>query len=419
MTDSIKEIWSTIRKNKLRTFLTGFSVSWGIFLLIILLASGNGLKHGMTDNFWHMSSNMVKIWPGYTSISYKGYKKGRKIILKVDDIENIKKDHPEVALYGAELQTQRNVSYRKNFSSFTLIGVPANYIAIEKIKMLPGRGRFINNIDIIEHRKVIVLTPRAEMILFRGDDAIGKQVNIEGLLYTVIGIYDNPGFSNTPPLYIPFSTAQKLYNPSNEINALTFNTEGLYTKKEHEDFTERVREKMGERHHFDATDQSAIWIWDTSIDAIMIHQIFNGISLFMWVVGLGTLIAGIMGVSNIMLIAVRERTKEFGIRKAIGATPWSIIKLVIIESVIITIVFGYIGMMAGIGVSELASHIIETSIGSTNVNSGNGIPFRNPEVPLNIIISANLILIAAGVLAGYFPARKAVNITAIEAMHTN
>lgn len=419
MTDSIREIWSTIRKNKLRTFLTGFSVSWGIFLLIILLASGNGLKYGMTDNFWHMSSNMVKIWPGYTSLPYEGYQKGRKIKLKIDDIEHVKKDHSEITLYGAEIQTFRNVSYGKNFGSYNFLGVPADYMEIEKIKMLPGRGRFINNIDIIEHRKVIVLTPRAETILFRGSDAIGKRVNIDGLLYTVIGIYDNPGFNDNPPLYIPFSTAQKLYNSSNEINALTFNTEGLYTKKSHEDFTERVREKMGKRHHFDATDKSAIWIWDTSIDAIMIHQIFNGISFFMWIVGLGTLIAGIMGVSNIMLITVRERTKEFGIRKAIGATPWSIIKLVIIESVIITVVFGYVGMMAGLGVSELASYVIETSIQSTNINSGNGIPFRNPEVPLNIIISANLILIAAGVLAGYFPARKAVHITATEAMHTD
>ncbi|MDD6210006.1 MAG: ABC transporter permease [Bacteroidales bacterium] len=419
MTDIIQEIWSTIRKNKLRTFLTGFSVSWGIFLLIILLASGNGLQNGMTANFWHMSSNMVKIWPGTTSVPYHGYQKNRKIKLKTDDIEKIKIDHPEITLHGGEISTFRNVSYGKNFGSYTLIGVPADYMKIEKIKMLPGKGRFINDIDISEHRKVIVITPRAESILFRGNDPIGKLLNVDGVLYTVIGIYDNPGYNDSPPLYIPFTTAQKLYNPSNEINALTFNTEGLYTKQEHEAFTDRIRQKMGKRHQFEATDKNAIWVWDTSIDAIMIHQMFAGIKLFMWIVGLGTLIAGIVGVSNIMLITVRERTKEFGIRKAIGATPWSIIKLVIIESVIITAIFGYVGMLAGIGVSEIANHIIETSIQSADINSGGGVPFRNPDVPLNIVIISNIILIAAGILAGYIPARKAVNVTAIEAMHAD
>ena len=409
MIDIFQEIWSTVRRNKMRTFLTGFAVAWGIFLLIVLLAAGNGLQSGMTHNFRHMSSNMMNLYPDRTSMPYKGYQKNRKVKLRPGDAEYIKENHPEVNLYGGEIHQGKNVSYGKNSIHNLIKGVGVDYPRIESLEML--RGRFLNEIDMREKRKVIVVTPKLERVLFYGADAIGKQVNVDGILFTVIGAYDAPEWYDKPDLLIPYTTADALYNKDNIVHVIKITTQGLYTKEANEEFEQRLRQTVGQRAQFDKEDKTALWIWNTTTNALMMRGIFSGILFFMWVVGIGTLIAGVVGVSNIMLISVRERTKEFGIRKALGAKPWDIIKLVLIESVIITGVFGYIGMMAGIGVAELANAVVDQAI-----QGGANIPFRSPEVPLGIVIAANVILIIAGILAGYFPARKAVSVTAVESM---
>ena len=409
MIDIFQEIWSTVRRNKLRTFLTGFAVSWGIFLLIVLLAAGNGLQNGMTHNFRHMSSNMVNLWPDRTSMPYKGYQKNRKVNFHPGDAEYIKENHPEINLYGGEIHYGKNISYGKNSIHNLIKGVVIDYPRLQSFDML--RGRFINEIDMREKRKVIVVTPKFEQVLFYGADAIGKQVNVEGVLFTIIGAYDAPEWQDKPDLLIPYTTAEALYSKDNVVHVVKISTQGLDTKEANEAFEQRLRQTVGKRAMFDKEDKTAVWIWNTTTNALMMRGIFAGILFFMWVVGIGTLIAGVVGVSNIMLIAVRERTKEFGIRKAIGAKPWDIIKLVLIESVIITGIFGYIGMMAGLGVAELANFVVDQAI-----QGGANIPFRSPDVPLAIVIVANVILIIAGILAGYFPARKAVSVTAVEAM---
>lgn len=413
--DDFREIWSTIRKNKLRTFLTGFSVSWGIFMLILLLGAGNGLRNGVMHNFRNMSMNRVQVWGGYTNKPWQGMQSGRSIRFKETDIEILRKRFPEIDLLSANVWHTDTLRVDGDFLNGELQGVFPDHAKINYVNVYTENGRFINDADMREQRKTIVLSPRMAEVLFPGRNAVGEYVKTGDIMWQVVGVYNDDEKNNNAPAYIPFTTARSLYNKGYGFSSLSFTLQGVVSKEANADFEKRFRTVMARLHKFDPTDDNAIGLWNTADNFRMMNNIMNGITLFIWVVGIGTLIAGIVGVSNIMLITVRERTKEFGIRKAIGAKPSSILRLIITESLLVTAVFGYVGMLGGIGLTELVNSAMEAAGVGQNAGHG-GTIFLNPTVNIHIALASTLLIVAAGVLAGYFPARKAVKISAIEAM---
>jgi putative ABC transport system permease protein len=418
--DNFREIWSTMKKNKLRTFLTGFSVAWGIFMLVTLLGAGNGLQNGIMYNFRDMADNRIEIWPRYTSKPWKGMRPNRRLSFKDEDYYMLKKEHPEVDLCSASIYHSDTLTYDKEYFTGEVNGVFPDHAKINFIQLNSNRGRFVNDTDIRDKRKVIVLSPRMAEVLFRDRDPLGEYVRCGHIMFQVVGIYLDKNMSNNSPAYMPFSTAQLLYNKGRGFYDLSFTVKGVTTEAENEAFEQRLRESFAHRHKFDPTDKSAIGMWNTGSAMRTYSSMTSGILLFIWIVGIGTLMAGIVGVSNIMLVTVRERTREIGIRKAIGAKPSSILKLIIFESILITASFGYVGMVSGIGLTEGIDYIMSMS-GANDAPAGgnqgeNLTLFRHPVVDLGIAILSTLLLIIAGVFAGYFPARKAVKISAIEAM---
>lgn len=412
--DSLREIGTTIKTNKLRTFLTGFSVAWGIFMLIGLLGAGNGLKNGIESNFSRRAKNAVSVWPGSTSIPYKGLPVDRRVRFDERDYELVKTAFAEVDHVSGQIWRRATISFDKNYGSWTMLGVHPDGAYINNIDMSTGSGRFINEIDISKRRKVIVINTEISEVLFKGENPLGKYVNADNIAYQVIGIYkDETGRSNVPS-YIPFSTAQSLYSKNYGMDRLDFTVSGLDTEAKNDEFIERFRTEMGHLHKFDPQDKSALGIWNTSADAVQTALIFGTINAFIWVVAVFSLIAGVVGIGNIMLITVKERTREFGIRKAIGASPMSILRLVMLESVIITALFGYIGMLFGIGLVEIANSVTEMI--SQNAEPGAPTIFKNPSVDIGIILQATAVLIIAGVTAGSIPAIRAVRISPVEAM---
>ncbi|MDR2138436.1 MAG: ABC transporter permease [Tannerella sp.] len=420
--DNLREIWSTMKKNRLRTFLTGFSVAWGIFMLIILLSAGNGLSNGIAYNFRDMAENTVTCFPRYTTLPYKGFQPNRRIEFTEKDIHAIQRNHPEVGLISPVNYLSDTLSYHDEYMTVDMRAVYPDYASIIYLPIHAGNGRFINEADLAQRRKVIVITPRMSGVLFRDSiRPLGQYVRVGSLMFQVVGIYQDDNKGLDAPAYIPFTTGQMLFDNGYRVRQIRFTLQGVDTEKASEAFEERFRKRMARHHRFDPEDKNAIGLWNTGNEFRMWQGMTGSIALFIWIIGIGTLMAGIVGVSNIMLITVRERTREFGIRKAIGAKPSSILRLIIVESVLVTAVFGYIGMMSGIGLTELINYFMEmaqtASPGGGNSEENLSI-FRNPTVNLNIALSATGLLVVAGVLAGYFPARKAVKIPAIEAIRT-
>jgi putative ABC transport system permease protein len=409
--DNWAEIFSTIKKNKLRTFLTGFSISWGIFMFCILLSAGNGLKNGVMSNFGTRSVNSFQFWGRITSKPYKGFPENRKINLDEKDLDLVKKQLPEAVDISGIIETNINVSYKTFYTSCSFEGVNPDYKRINGIKIKDNQGRFINDMDMKDTRKVAVINQRIKEVLFQDNNPVGKQIIAGGLGYTVIGVFEEVSWGNEEKAYIPFSTAQMLYNKGWGINDIALTIQGLKTEEENEAFEESLREKLSVLHVFDPEDTRSIGIWNQLENYLQTIGIFNGISVFIWIIGFGTLIAGIISISNIMLITVKERTREFGIRKALGAKPSSILGSILLESVFITSLFGYFGMFLGIGLGELVNSILENTESPETMNI-----FLNPTVEVGVAIGAMCILIVSGVLAGYFPALKAVRISPVEAM---
>lgn len=409
--DDFREIWGTIRKNKLRTFLTGFAVSWGIFMFCILLCAGNGLRNGVMTNFGSRSANSIQYWGRNTSKPYKGLPDNRKISLDARDIDLLKTKVPEAENISPMIFTNVQASFGTNNLDCSFEGVNPEYMRINGIRILDNQGRFINGIDIKDNRKVAVINKRIREVLFQDEDPVGKMFMVGGLSYTAIGVFEEESWGNDAKAYIPFTTAQLLYNKGWGIHDISFTVNDLTTEKENEDFENDFRAKLSVLHLFDPEDKRSIGIWNNLKDYLQFIGMFNGISAFIWIIGIGTLIAGITGVSNIMLITVRERTREIGIRKALGAKSGSIIRSILMESVLITSIFGYFGMFMGVGLGELVSSILETP-GLEDV----GYMFKNPTIDVGVAVGAMLVLIVSGILAGYFPALKAVKIPPVEAM---
>ena len=413
--DDLNEIWGTIKKNKLRTFLTGFAIAWGIFMLIVLLASGNGLRNGIAYNFRYMADNTVFCFSRYTSKPYKGYQPDRRISFTNDDLIAIKRDHPEVDLISAILYRSDTLAYNREYMVGDIQAIHPDYASI--IYSPLESGRFINEPDITDKRKVIVLHPRMVEVLFRDSvKPLGQFVRLGNLMFKVVGVLEDQNNNDTPTAMIPFTTGQSLYEGGNRFYRMNFTLKGVHTEAESNAFEQRFRERMARRHQFDPTDLNPIGMYNSGNEFRMWQGMNNGIALFIWIIGIGTLMAGIVGVSNIMLISVRERTKEFGIRKAIGAKPSSILRLIIVESILVTAIFGYIGMITGIGLTELINYGMEMAGTSAGNSMQDTTVFRNPTVDMATALAATVVLVIAGVFAGYFPARKAVKISAVDAM---
>jgi len=417
MIDQFQEIYDTLKKNKLRTALTGLSVSWGIFILIVLLGAGNGLKNGVMQNFSSRAVNRINLWSGTTSMPHNGLKSERRLQFTESEVDLIRNEVVESRLITARTNTTQTISYGAEYGSYEVRGVMPNYFNIEKLIIPPGEGRFINEPDIRGNNKVIVLDQKISEVLFRKESPLGKEVKVGQIMFKVVGINTKKEQWGGSNAYIPFSTSQIIFNPSRKFYQITFTVDGLVTKEENDRFNESLRTLMGRRLNFDPADQQALWINNAQSEYVETMKIFDGITLFVTIIGILTLIAGIVGVSNIMLVSVKERTREIGIRKAIGATPMAILKTIILESIFITTIFGYIGMMMGIGLTELVNFFM--------VKAANGQPvtdepqmsiFTNPTVDLGYALFATVILIIAGVVAGYLPARKAVRVQPIEAM---
>ena len=419
MFDIWQEIYGTIRRNKLRTFLTGFAVAWGIFMLIVLLGAGNGLIHAFEESSSQRALNSIRVFGGWTTKPYDGLKEGRSIELDNRDLEDTQDffaDHVEEA--GATLsQSATDISYGAEYVNLSLYGVHPNYTKVEAIKTV--EGRFINQTDIQERRKVMVLHRKSAEVLFGKAhvEPLGKFVNAGGVAYQVVGLYDDEGNSEPSTAFIPFSTLQTIYNKGNKLNNIVFTTKGLDTEEANEAFEADYRKVIGANHRFDPTDDGAIWVWNRFTNYLQTMNAMGILRIAIWVIGIFTLLSGIVGVSNIMLITVRERTHEFGIRKALGAKPRSILWLIIVESVFITTVFGYVGMVAGIGATEW----MDAAFGNQTVDAGiaEAKVFSNPTVDIGIAIQATVTLVVAGTLAGLFPALKAVKIRPIEALRAD
>jgi putative ABC transport system permease protein len=405
--DKWQEIYSTIRKNKLRTFLTGFSVAWGIFMLIILLGSGTGLENGVKEQFKGGAINGVWISSGQTSMQYKGLKTGRQIKFTNEDYAAIKTTVNGYDRISARLFLgNRLVSYRNEYGSFFLSPCHPDYGFIKEIDMV--QGRFLNNLDITEFRKTAVISEKVKSTLFKGADSIplGRYIKISGVLFQVVGVFRDYSRNDNEQkrIYIPISTAQRVYQGENVINQISFTT-GDATDEESKVMIQQSKQILSKLHTFNIQDQRAIEVWNKSEDVKKFRGLFAGIRMFIWIIGIGTIIAGIVGVSNIMMIVVKERTKEIGIRKSLGATPGSIVALIMQEAIVITSFAGYIGLVLGVGLLELIAKNMPPSEF-----------FRNPAADFSIAVSATILLIVAGAIAGFFPAMSAARVKPVEAL---
>jgi len=404
--DTWQEIFETLRRNKLRTALTGFAVAWGIFMLIVLLGSGQGLAHGIEYQFRDDAVNSIWVSGGQTTKPYKGLQPGRQIQFENADYDEVTSRVPGVEHASARFWVFGNqqVNYRNEWGSFTIRSVHPGHQVIERTKVIAGR--YINQLDIEHFRKVVVLGDLVADALFHDEPAIGKEIRINNVAFKVVGVFDDEGSDSERELiYLPISTAQRAFSGRNRVNQILYTT-GDADSPESETMAERTRLILAVNHTFDPEDQRAIFLRNNVEQFQRFVGLMAGIRVFIWIVGIGTLIAGVVGVSNIMLVAVKERTREIGIRKAIGATPRSVIGLVLKESILITAVAGYLGLVLGVAVLEGVSRILPAEAEF----------FRNPQVDLRTALAATAVLIVAGAVAGYFPARRAALVQPVTAL---
>lgn len=412
----LSEVWSTSKRNKLRTSLTGFAVAWGIFMLIFLLGAGNGLINAQLQQSTRFLANSMRVFPGETSKAYKGLKEGRSITLNDKDILISNKTYGQyVDDVGGRLEQYNvNINYGDNYvASQSLVGVAPTHPKIDKTELIAGR--FINEIDMKEQRKNVVLSrSQAKELCKDYRSLVGKNVKISNLNFQVVGIYKDDESRNNTEAFIAYSTIKTIYAKGDDAGSLEFTIKNLKTKEDNEKFEKNYRASINNNHQAAPDDERTIWLWNRYMDNIQMNQGIAIMQTALWIVGLFTLLSGIVGVSNIMLITVKERTREFGVRKAIGAKPWSILKLIITESIIITSFFGYIGMVCGVAANE----IMDATIGHTTVDTGlfKAAMFVNPTVGIGTCIGATITIVIAGTIAGLIPAIKAARIRPIEAL---
>ena len=429
----LKEIWQTAQRNKLRTALTGFAVAWGIFMLVVLLGAGNGLINAQLRQSGRFLSNSMMVFGGRTSKAYQGLQEGRRINLQERDITATESSFQHIIdEVGASYEASVVIANGQEYISTTVTGVYPNYPHINKVEML--YGRFINDIDLKEKRKVLVLSSRQAKELIPSQTVatqslpsakgtsnvaslIGRHLKVGSFMFQVVGVYkdDENGQSEA---YSSYSAIKGIYG-ANTDNAgdIQFTFHGLTTEEANERFERDYRQRINANHQAHPDDESSIWLWNRYMQNMQMEEGISIIRTALWIVGLFTLLSGIVGVSNIMLITVKERTHEFGIRKAIGAKPWSILRLIIVESVIITTFFGYIGMVLGVAANEY----MDATLGHETIDTGlfQATMFVDPTVGLDVCIEATMVMVIAGTIAGLIPAFKASRIRPIEALRAD
>ena len=422
MQDLFTEIWESVRRNKLRTSLTGFSVAWGIFMIIVLLGAGNGLMNSFNQDSEGFATNTMEIYPDLTTKPYKGYKAGRYMTLTEQDMTLLARQFPEIIdqVTTSVSKSGFSVTYkRKHINNMSLNGTFPGQVNMNRIDVLAGR--FINNLDIAEKRKVMVITHMLAKNLLEGgtnyDSLLGKRLKVGDLVFTIIGVRHAEENRNDRDLYIPYTTARTIFGMGNDLEVISFTFNGLDTEAENEAFEARIKQILNARHSAAPDDDSAYFIWNQFTQNMQMNKGRGFLNTGLWIVGFFTLLGGIVGVSNIMLITVKERTHEFGIRKAIGASPWNITKLIITESVAITAFFGYIGMVLGM----IACFIMDRTLGQETMDMfGQSIRLLiNPTVGLSEAIKSTVLLVISGTVAGLFPAVKAARVRPIEALRAD
>jgi putative ABC transport system permease protein len=409
--DRWKEIFHILKQNKLRSFLTAFGIAWGIFMLMIMLGASTGLGNGMSRNLGDFAINSCFIWAQETTMAFKGFKKGRNYNFELKDMEILRRNIPEIEYLSPRLNRGNQVVSRNNKSEgFNIMGDFPEFFKIDPPSMISGR--FINNKDIDDFRKVIVIGERVNEVLFdSGEDAIGQYVKINGIYFQVIGIFRSKhtggwGRYQNSCINMPLTTMQKSYNLGNIVGWFGMTAEATASVKKVE---QQAISLLKSAHSVHPDDEMAVGHENVAEEFKKFQGLFLGINLVVWIVGLGTLFAGVVGVSNIMLVVVRERTQEFGIQRALGATPWKIVGQLLMESVFLTTTAGYVGLFVGIGLVELIRKFLPP--GATDV-------FYNPTISLGVAFSSLTILIVCGLLAGLIPARKAVSMKPIDAIRS-
>ena len=414
----MNEIWQTARRNKLRTTLTGFAVAWGIFMIVVLLGAGNGLINANMEQSGAWLTNSMEAYGGSTSKPYKGLSEGRSISLNTKDLEATESEFKNtIDNVGATYYYSTIVSHGEQYMSLQIMGIYPIHSSIVKRSLICGRN--INDIDLKEKRKVLVLTDKQAKELEPKDykKLLGKYVKVGNFSFKVVGIYKTPGDGESSA-YAAYSTIKSIYGANtNSIGNLEFTFHGLKTEEDNNAFEKVYRRRLNANHQAHPEDERAIWLWNGYTQSLQMEQGISIIRTALWIVGLFTLLSGIVGVSNIMLITVKERTHEFGIRKAIGAKPWNVLKLIITESVIITTFFGYIGMVLGVAANEY----MDATIGHETIDTGlfKATMFLNPTVGLDVCFEATMVMIIAGTIAGLIPAFKASRIHPIEALRAD
>ena len=408
--DKWAEIYSSLKKHKLRTFLTALGVFWGIFMLTLLLGAGNGFENSIMRNF-DLQKNSLFVWSARTSVPYKGMKPGRSVKLKNDDIEAIRKNIAEAGVVAPRNQLDGNfiVKYKNNNASFSVYGDYPDFIKIKDINL--QQGRFINNADMRESRKIAIIGNRVQEILFKEEDPIGKYIEIKGVYFLVVGLSKPRGeggdnMEDAQTIYVPNSTFQRAFNRINQIDWFAFTPKkGVRA----ETLEQKVKELLAARHLVSPNDLKAFGSANVEEEYEKVQSLFKGIAAFTWIVSIFTIIAGVVGVSNIMFIIVKERTNEIGIRKALGATPFSIISLIVQEALVLTAFSGYAGLVVGVGLIELINSLMQKFHVELNF-------FYNPQVDFGTALSALTLLIVTGLLAGLMPALKAAKVNPVEAL---
>ncbi len=401
-----QELVDSISKNKLRTFLTGFSVAWGIFMFIILLGSGNGLMNGVTKAYSDDATNSLWFWSGNTSKEYAGFQVGRYVQWTNDDFELIKRKFPELPYGTARYNFWRaQIQYKKEASNYQTRGVHPDHQKLEKT--IIQEGRYLNQTDLDENKKVIVIGKNIAHEIFKDENPVGKYVNLMKIPFQVIGVfYDEGNLGENSKAFIPITTTQRVFVGKDNIRAMIFST-GDLSIAETTKVAKEVEMTLKNKYSIHPDDTRAVHVRDNNKEFAQISNIIVGIKSFVYILSILTILIGVVGVSSIMTVVVKERTREIGIRKAIGATPFSIVSSIMFESVIITAFAGYIGMLLGIGLLEYI-----------NAEFPNGLHemVQNPSVRIGTVFNATLVLVLCGSIAGFIPAFRAAKIKPIEAL---
>lgn len=412
--DHWQEIYFVLKKNKLRTFLTAFGVFWGIFMLIVMMGSGKGLQHGVTQNFGDMASNSVFLWAQETTVPYKGFTRGRRYNYENSDIRALREGIPEIKYLAPRTNVggyngSSTVERGLKTGQFQIFGDYPVFNNIDPVNITSGR--FLNDNDILDKRKVIVIGKRVVEALFKKDEnPMGQYIKINGVYFMVVGTFSSKrngeaATNDNQRIFMPFTTVQKTFNYGDAIGFFNITSQdGVPVAK----VEEKAIKILKQRHAIAPEDDRAVGHFNLEEEYNKMQGLFYGIRLLIWIVGTGTLLAGVIGVSNIMLVVVKERTKEIGIQRALGATPRVIISQIITESVVLTTFAGYLGLTVGVALLEGVDSLLE-STGSTEM-------FRHPGVDFNIALTALIILIVAGAFAGFIPARKAIAVKPIDAL---